>query len=111
MQSESKRNMPEPSTKNGRRSVKNVSNALRFTTAGSASTWPKSGLIVDVNVSPGVSAYFMSIPIDAPGFDACASGLPPGRSRVRSATAYGSSSSRLGDAVIVRPPTSPNDDT
>ncbi len=38
--------MPEPSTKNGRRSEKNVSNAERLTTAGSASTWPKSGLTV-----------------------------------------------------------------
>jgi hypothetical protein len=34
-----------PSTKKGRRSGKIVSNALRLTTAGSSSTWPKSGLI------------------------------------------------------------------
>ena len=35
-----------PSTKNGRRSGKNVSKPLRLTTAGSASTWPKSGFTV-----------------------------------------------------------------
>ena len=34
LQSMLKRNVPEPSTKNGRRSGKNVSNASRFTTAG-----------------------------------------------------------------------------
>jgi hypothetical protein len=36
--------MLAPSTKNGRFSGRNVSNADRFTTDGSASTWPKSGL-------------------------------------------------------------------
>ena len=35
-----------PSMKNGRRSSKKVSNCVRLTTAGSTSTWPKSGLIV-----------------------------------------------------------------
>ena len=50
-----KRNVPEPSTKNGRRSGKNVSNASRLTTAGSASTWPKSGFAVAVSVRPGVT--------------------------------------------------------
>ena len=54
--------MPAPSTKNGRRSEKNVSKPLRFTTAGSASTWPKSGLTVAVSVTPGRSAYFRSAP-------------------------------------------------
>ena len=37
--------------KNGRRSSKNVSKAPRLTTAGSASTWPKSGLTVAVSDS------------------------------------------------------------
>ena len=66
-QSRPKLNVPDPSTKNGRRSVKNVSNADRLTTAGSASTWPKSGLTVPVNVRPGVSAYFTSRPSAAAG--------------------------------------------
>ena len=60
----SKRKMPDPSMKNGRRSSKYVSNALRFTTAGSASTWPKSGFKVAVTVSPGVIANFASAPKD-----------------------------------------------
>ena len=69
---------PEPSTKNGRRSEKNVSNADRFTSAGSASTWPKSGLTVPVSVSPGRSAYFRSTPTVASGsarFDKRIAGL------------------------------------
>src|SRR5205823_13636613 len=40
----SNRKMPAPCTKNGRCSLKKVSNAVRLSTAGSASTWPKSGL-------------------------------------------------------------------
>ena len=39
----------------------------RLTTAGSASTWPKSGLTVAVSVRPGVTAYFRSRPTVAPG--------------------------------------------
>ena len=39
----------------------------RLTTAGSASTWPKSGFTVAVSVNAGVIAYFMSRPTDAPG--------------------------------------------
>src|SRR6478735_822012 len=50
LQSMLKRKVPDPSTKNGRRSGKNVSKASRLTTAGSASTWPKSGFTVVVNV-------------------------------------------------------------
>src|SRR5205823_8835448 len=42
----SNRKMPAPCTKNGRCSLKKVSNAVRLSTAGSASTWPKSGLTV-----------------------------------------------------------------
>src|SRR5438270_9445474 len=111
MQPESNPNMPEPSTKNGRRSEKKVSNALRLTTAGSASTWPKSGLIVVVSVSPGVSAYFASTPNETLGSDGLTSGLPCGRWRATLPTVYGISSSRLGDPDIDRPPSSPNDDT
>ena len=71
--------MPEPSTKNGRRSEKKVSNAERFTTAGSASTCPKSGLTVVVSVSPGVTAYFASRPIAISFADDDSNGLPPVR--------------------------------
>src|SRR5919197_6652807 len=101
MQSESNRNMPDPSTKNGRRSVKNVSKAVRLTTAGSASTWPKSGFTVVVSVSPGVSAYFKSNPTALVGDDAFTSGLPLGRWRVRLPTVYGRISKRFGDPIIV----------
>jgi hypothetical protein len=48
--------------KNGRRSGKNVSNTPRFTTAGSTSTWPKSGFIVADRVRLVVSRYVMSRP-------------------------------------------------
>src|SRR5687768_171184 len=104
--------LPEPSTKKGRRSWKNVSNAPRFTTAGSASTWPKSGLTVAVNVNAGVTAYFRSTPIDAPGSVVFCSGLPSSGGTVATCdTAYGTSSSRFGVRLAVRPVSSPNDDT
>ena len=107
----SKLKLPEPSTKNGRRSLKYVSNALRLTTAGSASTWPKSGFTLAVSVRPGVSAYFRSSPIAPPGAAADSSGLPPVGCVVMLASVYGSSSSFFGDATIESPPRSPNDDT
>src|SRR5439155_6074746 len=103
--------MPDPSTKNGRRSEKNVSKAVRLTTAGSASTCPKSGLIVVVSVRPGATAYFRSTPSAASTADAFRSGLPPGACRVRLLTAYGTSSSRLGARLSVSAPSSPNDET
>ena len=53
---------PAPSTKNGRRSSRNVSNAERFTTAGSTSTWPKSGLTVALRVRLDVSNTRASAP-------------------------------------------------
>jgi hypothetical protein len=59
---EPKPKMLAPSTKNGRRSGKKVSNALRFTTAGSTSTWPKSGLKVALSVRLLVMPYFTSSP-------------------------------------------------
>ena len=77
-----KRNVPEPSTKKGRRSGKNVSNASRFTTAGSASTWPKSGLTVPVNVRPGRTAYFRSRPTEPPVLGELTSGLASSTSSV-----------------------------
>src|SRR3990172_3506886 len=43
-------NVFEPSTKNGRFSWKKDSTSERLITAGSTSTWPKSGLIVAFNV-------------------------------------------------------------
>ena len=48
--------------KNGRLSWKNVSNAPRLSTAGSASTWPKSGLIVPSSVRLDVTPYLKSAP-------------------------------------------------
>ena len=39
--------------KNGRFSEKNVSNALRLTSAGSASTWPKSAEFIDRDFAGG----------------------------------------------------------
>src|SRR5213592_3800511 len=103
--------LPDPSTKNGRRSLKYVSNADRFTTAGSASTCPKSGLTVAVRVRPEVTAYFASRPIATSFADEDSSGLPAGRCRVRFATVYGASSSRFGEAPIDSPASSPNDET
>jgi hypothetical protein len=76
LQSVLNRNVPDPSTKKGRRSGKSTSKASRFTTAGSASTWPKSGLAVAVKMSPGVTAYFKSRPTDPPGSGECPSVLP-----------------------------------
>jgi hypothetical protein len=68
--------MPEPSTKKGRRSEKNVSKPERLTTAGSASTCPKSGLMVPVSVRPGFNAYFTSTPAEPAGSLAFENGLP-----------------------------------
>src|SRR5438093_1196210 len=73
----SKLKLPDPSTKNGRRSEKNVSNPLRFTTAGSASTWPKSGLTVPVSVRPAPSLYFRSKPTLALSSGDFAGAVPP----------------------------------
>src|SRR6478609_6165625 len=51
-----------PSTKNGRFSGKNVSNADRLSTAGSTSTCPKSGLIVASSVRFDVNRSLRSNP-------------------------------------------------
>ena len=53
---------PAPSTKNGRFSSKNVSNADRLTTAGSTSTWPKSGFTVALSVRFDVTRSIASPP-------------------------------------------------
>ena len=52
--------------KNGRFSGSRISNAVRLTTAGSTSTWPKSGLIVAATVSPDSGRNFASTPTLAP---------------------------------------------
>jgi hypothetical protein len=54
--------MSEPVTKNGRFSGKAVSNSPRLTTAGSTSTWPKSGLIVASTTKLDVTPYLTSTP-------------------------------------------------
>src|SRR5688572_16474441 len=112
LQSMLKRNVPDPSTKNGRRSGKNVSNASRLTTAGSASTWPKSGFAVAVSVSPGVTAYFMSRPTEPPGSGESVNGFETSTGAVSTLPSeYGISSKRFGAPDIFRPRSSPNCDT
>ncbi len=87
--------------KNSRFSGKNVSNALRFTTAGSTSTCPKSGLNVALSIRSEVSEYLRSAPTRY--FDSCSSanGSSGSRSATDSlwATTYGSSSRRPTPAL------------
>ncbi len=59
-----KRNTSAPSTKKGRFSGKKVSNTLRLTTAGSTSTWPKSGFTVALIVRSLVRPYLRSSPAE-----------------------------------------------
>ncbi len=68
--------MLAPSVKNGRRSSKNVSNCVRFTTAGSTSTWPKSGLIAAFSVRLLDTPYLRSRPPDANPRDPSLKGEP-----------------------------------
>ena len=56
------RNISARSMKNGRFSSKKVSKAVRLTTAGSTSTWPKSGLTVAFSVRLFVRPYLRSSP-------------------------------------------------
>ena len=56
------REEPLPSTKKGRFSWKEVSNGERLRTAGSASTWPKSGCTVAFSVRSDVMPYLRSAP-------------------------------------------------
>src|SRR5687767_14395640 len=102
---------PEPSTKNGRRSAKNVSNAPRLTTAGSASTWPKSGLIVPVSVRPPIR-YLRSRPAATLPSGDDRSGLPGATGAdVIDDERYGSNSSRFAADGKARPVSSPNEET
>ena len=57
-----KSRMSLPSMKNGRFSEKNVSNSVRFTSEGSASTWPKSGFKVKSRVRSLVTPSLPSSP-------------------------------------------------
>ena len=61
--SPAKLKIPVPSRKKGRCSARNVSKAVRLSCAGSASTWPKSGLTVASSVRLEVSPYFRSPPM------------------------------------------------
>src|ERR1041385_4805877 len=102
---------PAPSTKNGRFSSKKVSNAERFTTAGSTSTCPKSGFTVAFNVRLEVTRYIASPPT-RPSI-ACGSKngslRSPGMLDDRP-TMYGVTSARPGGCRITRPLRCPNMD-
>ena len=91
--------------KNGRRSWKNVSNAERLSTLGSASTWPKSGLIVPSTVRFEVTPYLKSAPAVA-----CWSRLNPVAVGTETffVTEYGVTSSRRGDPRPSSPVRSPS---
>src|SRR3954466_16100288 len=65
-----------PSTKKGRFSGKNVSNAERLSTAGSTSTWPKSGLSVALSVRLDVTRYRKSSPSLILGRPRVSKGVP-----------------------------------
>src|SRR5690348_15771287 len=71
-----KSNTWEFSTKNGRFSGKNVSNADRFSTAGSTSTCPKSGLIVALSVRFDVTLSRRSRPPCIVGRPCVSKGVP-----------------------------------
>src|SRR5207249_11710195 len=101
------RKIPAPWTKNGRRSWKNDSNAVRLRTAGSASTWPKSGLIVASSVRFGAIPYFRS----APPVTLCErSNPPPAATDTFFVTTYGAISGRRGDGRPSSPVSSPSCD-
>jgi len=61
----SERKVSLPSMKNGRRSSRKVSNAVRFTSDGSASTCPKSGFAVKSRTMPPLIPSFPSRPISS----------------------------------------------
>src|SRR5687768_5149329 len=91
--------------KKGRFSGKEVSNAVRFTTAGSASTWPKSGLNVASSVKLELRLYLRSRPARADCTLPPLNGSPLGTLRfwVLAAT-YGSNSSWRPDAPLSSSP-------
>src|SRR5256885_8970178 len=101
-------NVPAPWTKNGRRSWKNVSNAVRLSTPGSASTWPKSGLIVASSLRLEATRYFKS----PPTVTSCERPRPVDEnSETFLVTRYGAASSRRGAWSPSSPWISPNCDT
>src|SRR5688572_15990907 len=82
--------------KKGRFSEKNVSNAERFTSAGSASTWPKSGLTAASSVRLGPSPILRSPPTRPLRFRPLSNGFCRSRLSftVEAEATYGISSSR-----------------
>jgi hypothetical protein len=105
-------NVPAPSRKNGRRSSKNCSKALRLSTAGSASTWPKSGLTVASSVMFEARPIFAS----APRASCCGCRKPVAPTPVRACvtffvTTYGATSTRRGGVSPSIPDTAPACDT
>jgi hypothetical protein len=65
-----------PSRKNGRFSSKKVSLPERFTTAGSTSTWLKSGLTAPTSAMPELKPYLTSRPSAPNGREPSFHGLP-----------------------------------
>src|SRR3954470_14126988 len=100
-------NAPCPSRKNGRRSLKKLSKPERFTSDGSASTWPKSGLIVASRVRFEVRPYLRSAPMRDWLLMSYAPAVFAGTLALW-ATVYGENSTRRGDAMPLIPETSPN---
>src|SRR5438034_1175612 len=97
LQFTSKRKIPVPATKKGRRSWKKVSKAVRLRTAGSASTCPKSGFTVASSVRLDVSPYFRSAP-PVSLWDR-SKPLPAGTDTFF-VTAYGATSSRVYSELV-----------
>src|ERR1043165_2625037 len=98
-------NAPGPSRKNGRRSLKNDSKPERFTCDGSASTWPKSGLIVAASVRLEVTPYLRSAPPRDWFFMSYWPAVADGTLAV-CATVYGEISARRGETMPLIPVTS-----
>src|SRR5438874_657747 len=106
-----KLNTCAPSTKKGRFSGKNVSNAERLRTAGSTSTWPKSGLNVALSVRFEVTRSRRSSPALGLGVPRVSNGVPASdASDDDLALAYGMSSRCDDDAGMRRPTRCPKRD-
>src|SRR3979409_950028 len=91
-------------TKNGRFSENVVSKTERFTTAGSTSTWPKSGFTVASSVRFDVMLYLMSPPIRPVISCLLRNGSPtPGRANLLFETTYGMSSNWRGCSLSASP--------
>src|SRR4051812_32413951 len=89
---------PRPPREKGRRSLKKLSNPERFTCDGSASTWPKSGLIVAASVRFDVTPYLRSAPTRDWLFMSYLPAAAAGTLAV-CATEYGASSSPRGELM------------